>query len=202
MSSYVGLWAPEGVRASVLAMRRHHATWLVIAAFSLVASSRAARADSAPRSESPCSSPGSLECPTYERYVNHKYGFSVDVPSVFVKKPGDADGRGQPFELGSRARVRAWAMFDNPPMTVAQLYGDWTRREGVTFKSLVMNTWVVRGRDVGRLYYSRSILADGIICTVEVSYDPELAASFEPILARMGASLMTIPGEGLRAKAR
>jgi hypothetical protein len=149
-----------------------------------------------------CPSPGSLACPTYERYVNHKYGFSVDVPTIFVKKPGDADGRGQPFELGARARVRAWAMIDNPPMTVQQLYGDWTRREGVTFKSLTMNTWVVRGKDGARLYYSRSILADGLICTVEVSYDLDLAEVLEPVLARMGASLMPIPGEGARAKTR
>lgn len=143
-----------------------------------------------------------MACPSYERYVNHKYGFSVDVPTLLVKKPGDADGRGQPFELGSRVRARAWAMFDNPPMTVAQLYGDWTRRDGVTFKTLAMNTWVVRGRDGGRLYYSRSILADGIICTIEISYDRDLAEVIEPILARTGASLMTIPGEGMRSKPR
>jgi len=110
-----------------------------------------------------CASPGAVECPVYDRYVNHKYGFSVDLPTFFVKKAGDADGRGQPFEYASKARVRAWAMFDNPPMTVQQLYGDWTRRDGITFKTLAMNTWVVRGHDGGRLYYTRSILADGII---------------------------------------
>src|SRR5579862_4994016 len=142
-----------------------------------------------------CVAPGTLECPVYARYVNHKYGFSVDVPQVFVKKAADADGRGQPFELAGKARIRAWAMFDNPPMTAQQLYGDWTRRDGVTFKTLAANTWVVRGREGARLYYSRSILADGIICTVEVSYDPEVAGPMEPVLARMGASLMPLPGE-------
>jgi hypothetical protein len=146
-----------------------------------------------------CPSPGAPGCPTYDRYVNHKYGFSVDVPSFFSKRPGDADGRGQPFEYGSRARLRAWAMIDNPPMTVRQLYGDWTRREGITFKTLAANTWVVRGREGARLYYTRSILADGIITTVEISYDKDLAQVFEPILARTGASLMTLPGEGMRA---
>jgi len=147
-----------------------------------------------------CAAPGAPECPVYDRYVNHKYGFSVDLPTFFVKKAGDADGRGQPFEYGSKARVRAWAMFDNPPMTVQQLYGDWTRRDGVTFKTLAVNTWVVRGRDGLRNYYTRSILADGIISTIEISYDRDLADVFEPILARTGASLMTIPGEGMRGK--
>jgi hypothetical protein len=160
----------------------------------------AGAADSAgPPLAGACPAPGAPGCPTYARYVNHKYGFSVDVPSFFSKRPGDADGRGQPFEYGSRARLRAWAMFDNPPMTVRQLYGDWTRRDGITFKTLAANTWVVRGRDGARLYYTRSILADGIITTVEVSYDRELAEVFEPILARTGASLMTLPGEGIRA---
>ena len=159
-----------------------------------------ATADLAAQSAAPCASPGAIECPAYERYVNHKYGFSVDLPTFFVKKTGDADGRGQPFEYGSRARVRAWAMFDNPPMNVRQLFDDWTRRDGITFKTLAANTWVVRGRDGGRLYYTRSILADGIISTIEISYDRDLAELFEPILARTGASLMTLPGEGIRGK--
>jgi hypothetical protein len=161
-------------------------------------------ADPAPAG--PCAPPGTLACPAYERYENHRYGFSVDVPAFFTRKPADADGRGQPFDYAGKARIRAWAMYDNPPMSVEQLYGDWTRRDGVTFKSLAMNAWVVRGvvrdKDGGRLFYSRSILADGIISTVEVTYMPELADSLEPILARLGASLMVVPGVGARAHAR
>lgn len=143
--------------------------------------------------------PGTLDAPTYERQENHKYGFAVDVPTFFARRPADADGRGQTFEYPGKARLRAWAMVDNPPMTVEQLYGDWTRRDGVTFKTLVANTWIVRGREGGRLYYSRSILADDIISTVEVSYAPEIADAVEPILARVGATLMVLPGQGLRA---
>jgi hypothetical protein len=166
----------------------------------LVALPQHAGADPLPSTAASCA-PGSMECPTYERYVNHKFGFSVDVPTLFVKKAGDADGRGQPFELGSKARLRAWAMFDNPPMSVQQLYGDWTRRDGVTFKTLAMNTWIVRGREGGHLYYSRSILADNIITTVEITYEPDMAETIEPILARVGPSLMTLDGEGVRGKA-
>jgi hypothetical protein len=155
-------------------------------------------ADEPPAASSECTPPGTLECPAYERYVNHKYGFAVDVPGVFAKKAGDADGRGQPFEYGSRARIRAWAMYDNPPMTLHQLYDDWTRREGLTFKTLAGNTWVVRGKEGARLFYSRSILSEGLITTVDVVYDRDLADAIEPVLARIGASLMTLPGMGLR----
>jgi len=173
---------------------------LALAAAAALLPGAAAAEPPAALSAAKCASPGSLECPVYERYENHKYGFSVDLPTFFVKKAGDADGRGQPFEYGSKARVRAWAMFDNPPMTVKQLYADWTRRDNVTFKSLAMNTWVVRGREGARLYYTRSILSEGIITTVEISYDPDLADAIEPILARAGASLMTVPGQGIRGK--
>ena len=172
-----------------------------LASLSLLATctllSAAAAADS-PVTPPPCASPGSIECPVFERYQNHKFGFTVDIPTFFARKPADADGRGQPFDYAGKARVRAWAMYDNPPMTVEQLYGDWTRRDGVTFKGLAGNTWVVRVREGGRLFYSRSILADGIISTVEVSYAAELADAFEPVLARMGASIMIVPGEGVR----
>jgi hypothetical protein len=180
-------------------MPRRSALVLALTTAGVVAVTTIAAADSPVTPAPACTSPGTIACPTYERYVNHKYGFSVDIPTFFVKKAGDADGRGQPFEYGSRARVRAWAMFDNPPMTVQQLYGDWTRRDGIMFKTLAVNTWIVRGRDGGRLYYTRSILADGMICTIEISYDRDLADVFEPILARTGASLMTLPGEGMRA---
>jgi hypothetical protein len=178
-------------------MRRRIALVFALAA----AAPGPAAADAATPSAPACPSPGGVECPVYERYVNHKYGFSVDVPTFFAKKTSEADGRGQPFEFGGRARLRAWAMVDNPPMTLQQLYGDWTRRDGLTFKSLAGNTWVVRGREGGRLFYSRAILADGIITTIDVTYDRDLADSFEPILARLGASLLIIPGEGLRPRA-
>jgi hypothetical protein len=143
---------------------------------------------------------GTLDAPAYERHENHRYGFAVDVPAFFVRRAADADGRGQTFEYGAKARLRAWAMVDNPPMTLEQLYGDWTRREGVTFKTLVANTWIVRGREGGHLYYSRSILVDDIIATVEISYAPDIADAIEPILARVGATLMVVPGEGARAR--
>jgi hypothetical protein len=148
-----------------------------------------------------CAAPGSINCPNYERYVNHKYGFAVEVPTLFAKKSADADGRAESFELADRVRVRAWAMVNSPASTsVEQLYGDWGRREGLTFKTIAGNTWVVRGHEGKKLYYSRSILADGIICTIEATYDRELGDVMEPVLARIGASLMTVP-EGKRVPA-
>jgi hypothetical protein len=148
-----------------------------------------------------CPEGGAPACPTYVRYVNEKFAFSVDVPDFFAKKGADADGRGQPFEYGKRATARAWAMYNVPVMTLEQLYGDWARRDGMTFKALAGNTWVVRGTERGKMYYSRSILADGIITTIEVKYDPVLADAFEPVLARMGATLMPLPGQGVRNRA-
>lgn len=146
-----------------------------------------------------CAADAGPICPVYERYVNPKFAFSVDVPTFFVKKGADADGRGQPFAYGTKARARAWAMYNVPQMSLAQLFGDWTRRGGITFQALAMNTWVVRGKEEGRNYYSRSILADGIIVSIEITYDPSLADVFEPILARMGPSLQVLEGLGPRA---
>jgi hypothetical protein len=147
-----------------------------------------------------CADAGTPECPLYVRYVNDKFGFSVDVPSFFTRRGADADGRGQPFEYGKKAKARAWAMYNVPVMTLEQLYGDWGRRDGMTFKTIAGNTWVVRGSERGKNYYSRSILADGIITTIEVTYDPTLSDVFEPVLARMGASLMVLPDTGVRHK--
>ena len=171
---------------------------LVLASFVLPpAVAQASDVDASPATAcAPDAGPG---CPTYERYVNTKFAFAVDVPTFFERKGADADGRGQPFAYGTKARARAWAMYNVPQMSLSQLFGDWTRRSGVTFQALAMNTWVVRGKDGGRFYYSRSILADGIIVSIEITYDPGLADAFEPILARMGPSLHVLEGQGPRA---
>jgi hypothetical protein len=168
----------------------------------LVPAGAALAADDAMASEplhSACSADAGPACPAYERYANAKFAFSVDVPTFFEKKGADADGRGQPFAYGTKARARAWAMYNVPQMSLQQLFGDWTRRGGVTYQAIAGNTWVVRGKDGGRLYYSRSILADGIIVSIEITYDPSLADAFEPILARVGPSLQVLEGQGPRA---
>ena len=91
------------------------------------------------------------------------------------RRPADADGRGQPFELGSQGAHPRVGHVRQPADDREQLYGDWTRRDGITFKTLAMNTWVVRGRrgrppllhavDPRRRHH----------LTVEVSYDREVA---------------------------
>ncbi len=178
---------------------------LALALASLVIPAGAAFAsdDDASREKAPpppaqaalCDADASAVCPSYDRYINVKFAFSVDIPTFFTKKGADADGRGQPFAYGTKAKARAWAMYNVPQMSLGQLFGDWTRRGGVTYQAVAGNTWVVRGKDGGRLYYSRSILADGIIVSIEITYDPSLAAAFEPILARVGPSLQVLDGQ-------
>jgi hypothetical protein len=150
-----------------------------------------------------CGDGGTPACPVYARYVNDRFAFSVDVPTFLARKGADADGRAQSFAFTSsskKIRVRAWAMYNAPVMTVEELFGDWCRRGRVTFKSIAGNTWVVRGTENGQLFYMRSNLADGIITTIEAVYDPSYADDFEPVLSRMGSTLMTMPGQGVRAK--
>jgi hypothetical protein len=152
-----------------------------------------------------CGDAGGPACPTYARYVNDRFAFSVDIPMFLSKKGADADGRGQPFEYranGKRIWVRAWCMYNAPVMTVDQLLGDWSRRGRNSYKGVAGNTWVVRGAENGQRFYMRSILSEGFITTIEATYDPSFEEELEPVLARMGATLMTWPGVGVRPKAR
>jgi hypothetical protein len=154
----------------------------------------------APVAAAACPPEAGSTCPVaYQRYVNTKFAFSVDVPTFLIRKGADADGRGQPFAYGTKARARAWAMYNVPQMSLGELFGDWTRRAGITFQAQAMNTWVVRGQENGKYYYSRSILADGIITSIEITYDPSIAEAMEPVLARMGPSLQALAGQGPRA---
>lgn len=192
-------------------MRRFAARTAAFAVFASLALPARAEDASAPpigfdaatdvSAEPACVDGGGPACPVFARYVNEKYAFSVDVPTFLARRGADADGRGQPFGYasgGRRIKVRAWAMFNAPVMTVEELFGDWSRRGKVSFKAIAGNTWVVRGTENGQLFYMRSILSEGLITTIEATYDPSFADDLEPVLARMGASLLPIPGKGVR----
>ena len=129
----------------------------------------------------------------YKTYTNDKWGFAVDVPTLFSRelKSGPGSRFLWPSATGTRAEMYAWgAHYVNTP--IQDLYADWTRRP-LTFKELKGNVFVVRGKEGGRLFYSRSILQDGMLTTVEIDYVPELAEWVEPVILHVNESYKFVP---------
>ena len=130
--------------------------------------------------------------------TNEKFGFSCEYPASLLLKPRDSDGRGQSlYSKDGKVDMRCWAMYSHQP--AKELYEDWVRRPGLTFKELTDNEWTVAGAENNQLFWSRSVLADGLITTVEVHYDKSLKDTMEPMAKHSMASLKLLP-MGVRAK--
>lgn len=138
--------------------------------------------------------------PHYPLHINTTWAFSCEIPPSFLPLPKDADGRGQTFEWKERrAKLRAWAMASKQP--ARELFGDWTRRDGLKHKRLEGNEWWVGGSDRGIRFESRSVLKDGIISTVEVHFEPKDERELAP-LAEYILSTLALTQGGLRTKMR
>ena len=135
----------------------------------------------------------------YAQLSNEKFAFTADYPTFFIPRSPDGDGRGQTFHWKTKATLRAWAMYALDSIT--SLYADWVRRPGITFKEQKDDYWIVAGTDGTELYYSRSVLADGLITTLEVHYDAALKDYFAPIQEHVTSSLKMLDG-GYRHKWR
>src|SRR5208282_2617451 len=96
------------------------------------------RADDGPTAASDAGPP--LE---YTTYTNDKWGFTVEVPTVFSRelKSGPGSRFLWPSKTGSQAEMYAWgAHYVDTP--IKSLYEDWIRRP-LTFKELQGNAFVV-----------------------------------------------------------
>jgi hypothetical protein len=141
-----------------------------------------------------------VDAGSFALLTNDHFGFSCEYPDFFLKQPADGDGRGQSLYTKDRkATMRCWAMYSHQP--AQELYDDWVRRPGLTEKRLDGNTWVVAGREDNMDFYSKSVLADGLITTVEMHWDPSLGSTYTPLAHHATDSLQLLP-LGVRLKNR
>jgi hypothetical protein len=164
------------------------------------ASASASASASAGASAIPSNAPNpfpDLPAVSYATYRNPRYAFSVDVPTFFTPKPADANGAGQAYQWKTRATMRAWGAVNSSGMSAKAYYEDWIRRPGVTEKKLDGNVWSVTGKDKGRVYFSRCVLADRFLTVIDLEYEETLAAWFLPMSEHIAASFMLLD-EGAR----
>ena len=93
--------------------------------------------------------------------------------------------------------MRAWGAVNSSGMSAKAYYEDWARRPGVTDKKLDGNAWFVTGKDNGKIYFSRCVLADKFLTVIDLEYEEALAAWFAPMREHIVASFTLLP-EGAR----
>jgi hypothetical protein len=78
-------------------------------------------------------------------------------------------------------------------MTPKALFDDWARRQGVTTKAMNDDGWTVGGADRGKEYYSRCVYGADVVVCVEIQYDSDVKADFEPKAKHVAESLKAKP---------
>jgi hypothetical protein len=129
---------------------------------------------------------------TYIRYVNDRFGFSVDVPSSFVAEPPPTDGDGEIYD-GDAGLVKLTVFGElNVTGITPSSAGSWIDGETGTTDtvkgpvSVVSGTFNGNGRTM--VGYARTVVGSGTVYVLEWTYPASQAATYDAQVAHTVAS--------------
>jgi len=125
----------------------------------------------------------------YERYVNPRFGFTLDVPKEMVPEPPTTIGDGRTF-LGGGVELLAWAFHD-----VGTMKESCPKEPGATtFQIDKKSCWQTGIKD-GRIFWQRMKAVQGICYALRFDYPEALKADMDPVVKRANDS-WTNPTDG------
>jgi len=137
---------------------------------------------------------------TWKTYVNDRFGTSIEYPSRFEpgRPPDNNDGQG--FSAADGGELLVWGSLNALQLDLKGLEAFVRENppagQRITYRAAGSNWFVLSGRRGDRIFYARYILShrNEIQNAVEISYPARLAATYDPIAARISKSLK--PGKG------
>ena len=134
----------------------------------------------------------------YACYTNHKYGYVLAWPRKLLKALGESDaGDGQLFVApGDKAKLTCWAQYANVQgKKLSALYDQALREPGqeISYKHQGKNFFVLSGTRDGKIFYHKTLMEHGVQASFELSYDPSLKETFDPIVADLARSFSIDP---------
>jgi hypothetical protein len=137
---------------------------------------------------------------TWKTYFNSRFGTSIVYPSRFKpgRPPDNNDGRS--FTADDGAQLAVWGSLNveerDLPGLEAFLRENAKEGEKITYRAAGKSWLVLSGTRGDKLFYARYVLShrNEIENAFEVSYPAALAATYDPIVARISKSLK--PGRG------
>jgi serine/threonine-protein kinase len=132
---------------------------------------------------------------TWKSYFNDRYGTSIAYPSRF--KPGRPpdNNDGQSFTADDGAELAVWASYNALEHDIAGLeeFLRESQKDGekITYRAAGKNWLVLSGTQGDRLFYMRYLLShrNELENAFKISYPAALAATYDPIVARISKSL-------------
>ena len=130
---------------------------------------------------------------SYKTYANARFKYSISYPADLLIPQGESDnGDGQMFreKSGSSVEMRVYGGYNVLNETLhsryAELIHKW--RNGVTYKVIRQNWFVVSAMVSGKIHYQKTILRGDSFKTFEIEYDAVRGATYNDVTDRISKS--------------
>jgi hypothetical protein len=125
---------------------------------------------------------------TYSTYKNTRYGYTVDVASIFMAQEAIRGDAGQLWTWGSRAQMSIAAV-DGKGRSITDWFADSKQEAGYASGSLTGSAFFTTGRANGKSFWQKTLLQGGRLYSVRLECNEGDKAFFDPIATRIGESL-------------
>ncbi|MEI7893324.1 MAG: DUF898 family protein [Myxococcales bacterium] len=125
---------------------------------------------------------------SFETYRNDKYGYQVDVATVLTNPTPFEGDAGRQWTYGERGLMNV-AAISGKGWTIGEWYQAASREPGFTAGTVQTDWFFKTGRISGRIFWQKSILRADVLYTARLEYDEARKVFFDPIVARVAASL-------------
>lgn len=128
----------------------------------------------------------------YRTYANARFKYSISYPADLLIPQGEAEnGDGQVFrEQNGSTELRVYGSYNALNETLRGRFEQLTRKweNGVTYKVLRQDWFVVSAMVNGRIHYQKTILRGDTFKTFEIEYDAVRGSTYNPITTHIAKS--------------
>ena len=129
----------------------------------------------------------------YQTYTNARFKYSISYPADLLVPQGEAEnGDGQVFkEKGSSSvEMRVYGGYNALNETLRGRYDELTRKwsNGVTYKVIRQNWFVVSAMVNGKIHYQKTMLRGDTFKTFEIEYDAVRGSTYNDVTDRISKS--------------
>ena len=128
----------------------------------------------------------------WSSYTNDRYGTYAKVPPGFEMQPPPGNDDGRTFKAPDGAVLRVFAeanAFDDTPSSYAERRLGYGGIDKVAYRKATKTWAVVSGTHGSQIVYEKYLFKDDIIHQLTIEYPASLRAHYDPIVARLAASL-------------
>ncbi|WAH36798.1 hypothetical protein [Alicyclobacillus dauci] len=125
----------------------------------------------------------------YVSYTNSRYGFSLSVPSTFVKAPASQNGDGQDwYSPDNEVKIQAFGQFNVNKDTVASELASLSSSMQPTYHQSGANWAVVSGYSGSNIVYDKVFVGSTNLYELQIQYPKSAQSTYGSIVSTIAQS--------------